>query len=117
MEQPGSRAVVLSVAGDRQPQDTIGQARLDLVRVEVARQSEVALEIAEFVLVIDRTVPFGRMLLNCGVNIEDAPVKSDRQALRLGSWHVCQQHQPAVRLTYIYAWPEGSAGPGPLPGL
>jgi hypothetical protein len=41
-------------SGDRQPEHTICQARFNLLGIEVAREREVALEIADLVLLVDR---------------------------------------------------------------
>src|SRR5215211_4688868 len=65
-------------SGDGQPEHAICQARLNLVRVEVARQRKVAFEITDLVFLVNGAVALGRMILDLRVNVEGSPVERDR---------------------------------------
>src|SRR5918993_5483364 len=114
LDCPGFR---LFSPGNRELQHTICQCRLNLIRIEVPRQRKLALKIANLVLLVDRAVALGRTFLDRRVNTQDPPVERDRQAIRLSTWHICQEHEPNAGLTNIHPRPKGSTRARALPAL
>src|SRR3954470_23341100 len=66
---------------DRETQHPVRQARLDFVGVKLARQRELALEVAHLILLVDEAMPFRRMLVHLSMNGQGASLQRDRHAL------------------------------------
>src|SRR4051812_48617092 len=66
---------------DGETQHPVRQARLDFVGVKLARQRELALEVAHLILLVDEAMPFRRMLVHLSMNGQGASLQRDRHAL------------------------------------
>src|SRR3954465_3664679 len=66
---------------DGEAQHTIRETRLNLVGIKLARQRELALEVAHLIFLVDEAMPFGRMLVHLSMNGQGASLQRDRHAL------------------------------------